>query len=139
MYETLTAFEKALSWIIQENAPSGEFLAYLDFEHVDERTGHFAFALEYWDGSVLFVRAQVELSPEGDVNLRHYRFQYQSGGKTIFRYDDAPHFSQHPTFPHHKHIGEEEKAYPCHAPTIEEVLQEVEEILAGGAPIVPIL
>lgn len=36
MYESLTGFEKALGWIIQQNAPSGDFLAYLDFEYAAE-------------------------------------------------------------------------------------------------------
>lgn len=139
MYETLADFEKALLWIIQANAPSGDFLAHLDFEHISRRTGHFAFALEYWDGSALFTTAQVELLPHGGVRLIHYRFQYQAEGKTVMRYDNAPHFPEHTTFPHHKHIGEGEEAYPCYAPRIEEVLQEIEEILAGGKPIIPVV
>lgn len=139
MYESLAEFEKALLWIIQQNAPSGDFLAYLDFEHISRRTGHFAFALEYWDGSVLLANAQVELLPHGDPRLVYYRFQYQLEGKTIVRYDNAPHFPEHPTSPHHKHIGEEETAHACYVPTVEEILQEIEEILAGGEPTIPVV
>jgi hypothetical protein len=137
MYESLADFEKALQWLIQKNAPSADFLVYLDFEHTSRRTGHFSFVLEYWDGSILFAKAQAELLPQGEVSLTYYRFQYQLDGKTIFRYDDAPHFPHHHTFPHHKQIGEHEVAYPCYAPTIEEVLQEIEAILASEVPGVP--
>jgi hypothetical protein len=139
MYESLAEFEKALLWIIQENAPSGDFLAYLDFEHTSRRTGRFAFVLEYWDGSVLLARALVELLPHGAVRLTHYSFQYQFEGEMIMRYDDAPHFPEHPTFPHHKHIGADEVAYACYEPTIEEVLKEIEEILTGGDPFFPVV
>ncbi len=139
MYESLTDFEKALLWLIQKNAPSADLLVHLDFEHTSRRTGHFAFALDYWDGSVLLAKAQVALLPDGQVSLTHYRFQYQAAGKTIMRYDDAPHFPHHSTFPHHKQIGEDEVAYPCYAPTVENVLQEIEAILAGGTPIIPIV
>ncbi len=139
MYESLADFEKALLWITQENAPSADFLVYLEFEYTSPRTGHFSFALEYWDGSLLFATAQVELLPYGEVKLIHYRFQYQWQGKTIIRYDDAPHFPQHTTFPHHKQVGENEIAYPCYPPTLEDILQEIEEIVAGGSPIIPIV
>lgn len=124
MYESLTDFEKALLWLIQKNAPSADFLVHLDFEHTSRRMGHFSFALEYWDGSILFAKARVEVLPHGQVSLTHYRFHYQVEEKTIMRYDDAPHFPRHSTFPHHKQIGQDEVAYPCYPPTIEEILQE---------------
>ena len=146
MYESLIDFEKALIWIIQKNAPSADFFVHpsfvrtsLDFEHTTPRYSHYASTHEHWDGSVLFTSTQLEFLPSDVVKLTIYRFQYQLEGKTIIRYDDAPHFPHHPTFPHHKHIGEKEIAYACYAPAIEEILQEIEHILAGGTVKRPIV
>lgn len=137
-FKDLYDFERSLYWLVQEYAPSADFLAYIDFKHLQRRIGYFSFALEYWDGSVLFAEAQVKLL-HGKVSLSSYRFQYQLESQTILRYDDAPHFPKHSTFPNHKHIGENEKAYPCYAPLLEEVLKEIEEIIAGGTVIIPLI
>ncbi|HID63748.1 MAG TPA: hypothetical protein EYP49_13575 [Anaerolineae bacterium] len=138
VYDSLDDFEKDLSWIIEGNAPSGEFLAYLDFKKLSRREAQFSFSIEYWDTSLLFARAELELVPYG-VRIHNYVYQYELGGETVFRYDDAPHFPRHPTFPHHKHIGPDETSYPCYQPSVEDVLKEIEAVLAGGRPTIPVV
>jgi hypothetical protein len=48
--------------------------------------------------------------------------------KVVFRYDMAPHHKEIKTFPHHKHLGSE-KVIESLAPSLGEVLQEIEGIL----------
>ncbi|KAF5419558.1 MAG: hypothetical protein C5S44_10650 [Candidatus Methanocomedens sp.] len=54
-----------------------------------------------------------------------YRFNLSdSKGKLIFRYDNAPHHKEIPTFPHHKHLGTQVK--PSEEVGLEEVISEIE-------------
>jgi len=46
----------------------------------------------------------------------------------IFRYDNAPHFPDIPTAPHHKHIGEND-VVAANAPDLESVLKEIEALI----------
>ncbi len=54
-----------------------------------------------------------------------YRFNLSdSKGKLIYRYDNAPHHKEIPTFPHHKHLGTQVK--PSEEVGLEEVISEIE-------------
>lgn len=54
-----------------------------------------------------------------------YRFNLSdSKGKLIYRYDNAPHHKEIPTFPHHKHLGTQVK--PSKEVGLEEVISEIE-------------
>ncbi len=54
-----------------------------------------------------------------------YRFNLSdSKGKLIFRYDNAPHHKEIPTYPHHKHLGTQVK--PSKEVGLEEVISEIE-------------
>jgi hypothetical protein len=66
---------------------------------------------------------------EGE-NINHlgYRYHFQdSNNKVIFRYDNAPHFPQIDTFPHHKHLLN--TVIAVNMPTYLEVLKEVRGLL----------
>ena len=55
-----------------------------------------------------------------------YRYQYMNPQEAcIFRYDNAPHHSDLPTFPHHKHTGEDVEE--SREPTLFDVLLEIAE------------
>lgn len=57
-----------------------------------------------------------------------YRFHFMdSADKRIFRYDNAPHHPEVPTYPHHKHIRDEEKSKPSKEIGLRGVLLEIEE------------
>lgn len=47
----------------------------------------------------------------------------------VFRYDNAPHHQELnlPNYPHHKHIGSEENIISSNAPSLADVLKEIEE------------
>lgn len=54
-----------------------------------------------------------------------YRYHFQKEGTTIFRYDNSAHFPTLSTFPHHKHIGKDEKEVPCKEPDLRKILDEI--------------
>jgi hypothetical protein len=88
-------------------------------------------------GTLSFIN-QTELHFTEVVDLKittekvKYRYHYQQMDShiRIFRYDNARHFPQFTTFPHHKHIGPEtepDKVREASEMSLEEVLREIEE------------
>lgn len=139
LYRSVDDFFKDVDLTIRRKMLSGALAAYPRYTKFTDRCGEFSFTVEYWDTSVLRVEGAVDILSPGEAIIHDYRYQYQRAGETVFRYDDARHFPRHPTFPHHKHIGPAEMAFPCYQPTLEEVLSEVEDILVGGQPWVPVV
>lgn len=74
---------------------------------LDKRTPYIGLVrgnLYFIDGSALFFREF--LNVESEIVRLMYVYHYQdSDGKLIFRYDNAPHYPQLESFPHHKHFG----------------------------------
>jgi hypothetical protein len=65
---------------------------------------------------------------QGFRRLRyHYHYQY-ADGRMILRYDDKPHYPEVTTFPHHKHVAQEDRVAASSAPTLIETLDEVIEM-----------
>jgi uncharacterized protein DUF6516 len=70
------------------------------------------------NGSELYVR---------DILLdgwrRKYAFHWQEGsGRLVARWDNAAHWPEIETFPHHKHLGEAGQVVASEGTTLEEVL-----------------
>ena len=58
-----------------------------------------------------------------------YTYHYQrADGTIVFRYDNAPHFPELPTAPHHKHLGEN-NVIAANAPDLQSVLKEIEALI----------
>lgn len=58
-----------------------------------------------------------------DGQLRKYAFHWQdSVGHLLLRWDNAAHWPQINTYPHHKHVGETGEVAASDAVTLEEVL-----------------
>ena len=56
-----------------------------------------------------------------------YVYQYMTAdNQLIFRYDNTEHHQHISTFPHHKHQGSEENVVAANAPTLAQVLAEIE-------------
>ena len=54
---------------------------------------------------------------------RKYAFHWQEGsGRLIARWDNAAHWPEIETYPHHKHVGEVGRVVASEAATLEEVL-----------------
>jgi Family of unknown function (DUF6516) len=84
--------------------------------------------IEFEDGSVLNVREFVNVVESVDRMM--YAYQYMDAtNQLIFRYDNTEHHKKLnlPTFPHHKHDGDEQTVIASSAPTLAEVLTEIIE------------
>ena len=63
---------------------------------------------------------------EGAPIRRAYSFHFMdSADATIFRYDNARHHHNLEHFPHHKHIGEDERVIDCSQPTMGQIRDEI--------------
>lgn len=82
------------------------------------------------DGSVLYWREFIDVKTIIERGM--YSYQYMdASNKLIFRYDNTRHHRKLnlPTYPHHKHEGSEENVLPSEAPTLADVLREIERLL----------
>jgi hypothetical protein len=102
----------------------------------DKRSTYIGFirgSVYFLDGSVLHLREFVNVAHSAERYM--YAYHYQRPDSTfVFRYDNTPHFSTLPTFPHHKHEGSElmvASANPAHR---QAVVTEIEGLLAASAP-----
>lgn len=75
--------------------------------HIDNRGGiahHVKLALLFSDGSALHSNEYFTAVPL--LEKIAYSYHYQDGGaQLIFRYDNAEHYPEMETFPHHKHTS----------------------------------
>lgn len=82
------------------------------------------------DDSLLYWREYVVV--ETGINRDMYSYQYMSTAKElIFRYDNTEHHKKLnlPNYPHHKHDGSQDNVISSNAPTLVEVLEEIEGML----------
>lgn len=86
--------------------------------------------VEFRDGSsLLFFRELIDLRSPLQKVMYAYHYQ-KSDGTLIFRYDNTAHHRSAPTFPHHKHL-ESGNVTDADAPSMEQVLREIEDHLFG--------
>ena len=52
-------------------------------------------------------------------------------GSMVFRYDNTPHFPALSSFPHHKHLSDGTSVVACAAPTLAQILAEIESLIPG--------
>ena len=78
----------------------------------------------FWDGSYLDLYEVISTELGYPVRIS-YAYTYLNEGRRIFRYDNAPHHPEITTFPHHKHIGPQERLAPADQPSLSQVLQEI--------------
>jgi hypothetical protein len=89
-----------------------------------------------------YVRGDVFFSDSSQLHFREfvntqagihrftYVYHYQAAdGARIFRYDDTPHFPTLSSFPHHKHLSGEVDVIACAAPTLKQILAEIETLI----------
>lgn len=99
----------------------------LTFNNQSNRRGAIRGRLKFHDGSLLDFGEVTILQNSQIVKLR-YAYHYQNAsGEVIFRYDNAPHYPNLPTHPHHKHVGE--TVEPAQAPDLSEILREIEQLI----------
>jgi len=113
---------------IVEDSP----LVLLSEVNFEKRGGYEGFIrgdLLFEDGSILHFREFIDTEVEPDRMM--YAYQYLSSEKElIFRYDNSPHHKklQLPTYPHHKHEGEENHVIPANPPDLHQILELITEM-----------
>jgi hypothetical protein len=80
--------------------------------------------IRFTNGCLLELNEAVIVQDNQLISL-DYRYHYQDKqNRLIFRYDNAPHFPDLASFPHHKHLPD--KTIESNKPTIFQVLKETE-------------
>jgi len=64
--------------------------------------------------------------------FRRYSYHIQKGEQMMRRWDNAPHWPDMKTFPHHLHLDGEKNASECREVFIEDVLDEMKTILSDS-------
>lgn len=82
------------------------------------------------DDSVLHLREFVDVETEIDRLMYVYHYM-DAANSLIFRYDNTGHHKKLnlSTYPHHKHIGSDGSVIAANAPSLAEVLSEIEGIV----------
>jgi len=90
-------------------------------------TGYVKGEITFIDGSCLVVFQHVRIEEE-KLTVTDYRYHYMTpDNKLIFRYDNAPHYPEIDTFPHHKHLPS--GARGAAMPSVKHVLAEIDAIV----------
>jgi len=64
------------------------------------------------------------------LSIDKYRLHYMnSAGQMLFRYDNAPHYPEIDSYPHHKHTID--KIIPSSMPSLKDILNEISAIIIG--------
>jgi hypothetical protein len=102
-------------------------IEYLDFDELPNSQGIIGGRLKFHDGSLLDFDEAILLHQEQLIKIR-YAYHYQNKlGEMIFRYDNAPHYPNIITYPHHKHVGS--AVEPTQVPDLSQVFREIEQML----------
>lgn len=64
---------------------------------------------------------------ESDQKIKYHYHYMDKDNKSIFRYDNAYHYRELKTFPHHKHIGD--SIQESHEPELYEILIEIQKFI----------
>lgn len=99
-----------------------------ELENFHEHFGLFRARLYFWDHSHLTIDEVVDTSG-GYPDVISYAYTYVRDEGHIFRYDNAPHYPELSTFPHHKHVGVDETPTATEPPTLNQVFKEIEPYL----------
>jgi len=62
-------------------------------------------------------------------SFRRYSYHVQKGARMVRRWDNAPHWPDMKTFPHHLHLESEMSALECREVFVEDVLNEMKAII----------
>jgi hypothetical protein len=66
-------------------------------------------------------------------DFRIYSYHAQKNEKMVRRWDNAPHWPDMKTFPHHIHLNNENEAHECPEIFIKDVLDEMNTIIRSEA------
>ncbi len=102
---------------------------YLNEKIYSEERGYIEGQLVFSDESRLDFLEVIDAGKSAKIK---YRYHYMDGqNRLIFRYDNAMHHPEIPTFPHHKHLND--LIQESEEPNITGVLSEIERIVLSVA------
>jgi hypothetical protein len=113
---------------IQQNRSVVSVEEPLTAQAFDQYRGLFRVRVSFWNDSYLTIDEVVD-TVAGYPEILRYSYTYIKENKHIFRYDNAPHYPDLPTFPHHKHIGPNETPQASEKPALSQVFKEIEQFL----------
>ncbi len=90
----------------------------------DDHNGLVRGRVFFWDDSFLDLYEVVSTELGYPIRVS-YAYSYLREGRRIFRYDNAPHHPEIITYPHHKHIGPQDRLAPADQPSLSQVMAEV--------------
>jgi hypothetical protein len=93
------------------------------YHQITSYIGYIRGELFFTDGSFLHIREYLNFLK--DPFKISYSYHYQKEAKLIFRYDNAPHYSQLPDFPHHRHGQDELSPDSSEMPELKKILEEI--------------
>lgn len=102
----------------------------INYQKREDCVGFLRGNIYFKDGSYLHVREFIDVEFGRDRGKYSYQYMDKSN-QLIFRYDNARHHQKLnlPNYPHHKHDGSEDNIIPSNAPTLEDILKEIEQRL----------
>ena len=104
-----------------------------EFEKLDETEAVLDATIRFTQGYRLETAMVVSVS-ENEPMRAAYSFHFMdSSGTTVFRYDNARHHHDLDHFPHHKHIGADERVVGCPQPSVGQIRDEIAAYLDGEA------
>jgi hypothetical protein len=65
------------------------------------------------------------------IGFRSYSYHILKGDKMVRRWDNAPHWPEIKTFPHHLHLADENAALECREVFIKDVLEAMKAVIKG--------
>lgn len=106
-----------------------------DFEMLREETlwhdGLYRLRAKLVDGSELQMFERFRLDDDGAAVVGKYSFHWQKAdGMLLKRWDNAPHHSEIPSFPHHVHDGDEDHVKSAIPMTGQQILKLIESTFA---------
>jgi hypothetical protein len=78
----------------------------------------------FWDDSFLDLYEVISTELGYPVRVS-YAYSYLRNAQRVFRYDNAPHHPEVITYPHHKHLGPQDRLAPTDQPSLNHVLAEI--------------
>lgn len=112
---------------LRRNVQIGEIEVF-DCLTSDVHNGLLRCRIVFWDSSYLDLYEVVSTELGYPVRVS-YAYTYIRDEEHVFRYDNAPHYPEIVTHPHHKHNGPAEQAAPADQPSLSQVLAEIESWL----------
>jgi Family of unknown function (DUF6516) len=105
-------------------------LSRITYDHRGTHEGFVRGELTFIDESTLHLREYVDV--ENGIDRLMYVYQYMNPQtRLVFRYDNTGHHRELKldSYPHHKHDGSEDNVIASHAPTLSDVLSEIQGIV----------